>query len=103
MVARLSYDLSYSLKGAPMETVTLSSKGQLVIPKALRQSARLQPGDQLAVSYVEGEIRLRPLPAPVVSSLEAVAGCLARPGGRRLSEEQTRAAIQARLKARNAA
>ncbi len=86
-----------------METVTLSSKGQLVIPKELRRSARLQPGDQLAVSYVEGEIRLRPLPAPAATSLDAVAGCLAKPGRKRLSEEQTQAAIKARLKARNAA
>ena len=86
-----------------METVTLSSKGQLVIPKELRRSAKLQAGDQFAVSYVEGEIRLRPLPAPAVTSLDAVAGCLARPGRKRLSEEQTQAAIKARLKARNAA
>lgn len=86
-----------------METVTLSSKGQLVIPKEVRRSAKLQAGDQFAVSYVEGEIRLRPLPAPVVTSLDAVAGCLARPGRKRLSEEQAQAAIKARLKARNAA
>lgn len=86
-----------------METVTLSSKGQLVIPKELRRSAQLQAGDQFAVSYVEGEIRLRPLPAPAVSSLDAVAGCLAKPGRKRLSEEQTQAAIKARLKVRNAA
>jgi AbrB family looped-hinge helix DNA binding protein len=86
-----------------METATLSSKGQLVIPKEVRRSAKLQAGDQFAVSYVEGEIRLRPLPAPVATSLDAVAGCLAKPGRKRLSEEQTQAAIKARLKARNAA
>lgn len=86
-----------------METVTLSSKGQLVIPKAVREGARLQPGAQLAVSYVEGEIRLRPLPAPTASTLDAVAGCLARPGRKRLSEQQTQDAIKARLKARHAA
>jgi AbrB family looped-hinge helix DNA binding protein len=86
-----------------MKTVTLSSKGQLVIPKELRRSARLQAGDQFAVSYVEGEIRLRPLPAPAVSSLDAVAGCLAKPERKRLSEEQAQTAIKAKLKARNAA
>ena len=86
-----------------METVTMSSKGQLVIPKGLRLSANLQPGDQLAVSYVGGEIRLRPLPAPATSSLDAVAGCLAKPGHQRLSDEQTQTAIKARLKARRAA
>lgn len=86
-----------------MDTVTLSSKGQLVIPKDLRRSAKLQPGDRLAVSYVEGEIRLRPLPALAASSLDAVAGCLAKPGRKRLSEQHTQAAIKARLKIRNAA
>ncbi len=86
-----------------METVTLSSKGQLVIPKEVRRSAQLQAGDQFAVSYVEGEIRLRPLPATTATSLDAVAGCLAKPGRKRMSDEQTQAAIKARLKARNAA
>ncbi len=86
-----------------METVTLSSKGQLVIPKDLRRSAQLQPGDQLAVSYVEGEIRMRRLPPRASSSLDAVAGCLASPGRKRLGEQHTQAAIKARLKIRNAA
>jgi AbrB family looped-hinge helix DNA binding protein len=86
-----------------METVTLSSKGQLVIPKEVRRSAKLQTGDQFSVSYVEGEIRLRPLPAPGVTSLDAVAGCLAKSGRKRMSEEQTQAAIKARLKTRNGA
>jgi len=86
-----------------MDTVTLSSKGQLVIPGKLRRSAGLQPGDRLAVSYVEGEIRLRLLPAPAATLLDEVAGCLARPGRRRLGEEETKAAIRVRLKARNAA
>ena len=83
-----------------METSTLSSRGQLVIPKALRISAKLQAGDQFAVSYVEGEIRLRPVPASVTALLDSVAGCLAKPGRQRLSDQQTQAAIQARLKAR---
>ncbi len=86
-----------------METITLSSKGQVVIPKAVRQSAHLAPGDVLSVSYVNGEIRLRPLAPVAATSLDEVAGCLARPGRQRLSEAQTRAAIKARLKAKHAA
>lgn len=61
-----------------MATITLSSKGQLVIPKAVRQSAHLAPGDVLSVRYVEGEIRLRPVAAVMPSSLAGVAGCLAK-------------------------
>ncbi|MBI5907688.1 MAG: AbrB/MazE/SpoVT family DNA-binding domain-containing protein [Burkholderiales bacterium] len=86
-----------------METITLSSKGQLVIPKAVRQSAQLAPGDVLSVSYVDGEIRLKPVAPAVATSLDEVAGCLAKPGRKRLSEAQTRAAIKARLKAKHAA
>jgi AbrB family looped-hinge helix DNA binding protein len=85
-----------------METVTLSPKGQLVIPKAVRDHAGVLPGSQFTVRYVDGEIRLRPLPAPRVSSLEEVSGCLARPGRKHMSDAQTQAATKVRLTARNA-
>ena len=83
-----------------METITLSSKGQLVIPKAVRQSAHLAPGDVLSVRYVDGEIRLKPVTGVVPTSLAEVAGCLAKPGQKPLGQAQTQAAIKARLKAR---
>ncbi|HWS75035.1 MAG TPA: AbrB/MazE/SpoVT family DNA-binding domain-containing protein [Quisquiliibacterium sp.] len=85
-----------------MEKTTLSSKGQLVIPKSVREAAHLVPGSVLSVSWVEGELRLRPLAPGGVASLDEVAGCLARPGRKRLDEAQTEAAIKARLKARHA-
>jgi AbrB family looped-hinge helix DNA binding protein len=37
-----------------METATLSTKGQLVIPSRYRNALHLQPGDQVAIS-LEGE------------------------------------------------
>ncbi|MFZ2124803.1 MAG: AbrB/MazE/SpoVT family DNA-binding domain-containing protein [Rhodoferax sp.] len=85
-----------------METVTLSSKGQLVIPKGVRNDAHLAAGSRLQVLYLDGEIRLRPLPDLSQSSLDAVAGCLFKLGRKALSEAQTQAAIRARLKTRNA-
>lgn len=86
-----------------MDTVTLSSKGQLVIPRALREHAQLEPGSRLSVRYIDGEIRLRPLaPAAPSATLEQVAGCLARPGRKALGEARTRDAINTRLKARHA-
>ncbi|MEI8301715.1 MAG: AbrB/MazE/SpoVT family DNA-binding domain-containing protein [Burkholderiales bacterium] len=85
-----------------MATITLSSKGQLVIPKALRDRAELEPGARFSVQFIDGEIRLRPLARTPAVALDEVAGCLARPGRRRLSDEKLRAAILARLKARNA-
>jgi AbrB family looped-hinge helix DNA binding protein len=84
-----------------MDTVTLSSKGQLVIPKAVRDHAQVVPGSRFSVHYVDGEIRLRPLARTGAATLDEVAGCLARPGRKRQSDAQTQTAIRARLKARN--
>ena len=85
-----------------MNLVTLSSKGQLVIPRAMREAAHIGAGDQLAVECTEGEIRLRPITSGKRQPLDAVAGCLADPKRRALSATAERQAIQARLKARNA-
>ena len=83
-----------------METITLSSKGRLVIPEAVRQSAPLAPGDVLSVRYGDGEIRLRSVAAVAPTSLAEVASCLAKPGYRPLSQARTESVIKARLKAR---
>jgi AbrB family looped-hinge helix DNA binding protein len=85
-----------------MDTVTLSSKGQLVIPKAVREHAQVAPGSRFSVHFVDGEIRLRPLAKAPASTVDQVAGCLAQPSRKRLSDAQTQAAIKARLKARHA-
>ncbi|MBM4283164.1 MAG: AbrB/MazE/SpoVT family DNA-binding domain-containing protein [Deltaproteobacteria bacterium] len=45
-------------EGAPAST-TLSSKGQVVIPKAVRERLGLQAGDVLDVDEVDGAILLR--------------------------------------------
>ena len=86
-----------------MNTVTLSSKGQLVIPKAVRDEAQVAAGSQLEVRLVNGEIRLRPIVHAGATALDDVAGCLARSGRKRLNERQTQLAIKARLKAQSAA
>lgn len=86
-----------------MNLVTLSSKGQLVIPRAVREAAHLSLGDQLAVEYVDGEIRLRPVMPSTNHPLEAAAGCLGNPRRKKLGAAAERAAIRAKAKARNAA
>lgn len=43
-----------------METVTLSTKGQLVIPASVRGALRLQAGSRLAVTVENGNIVLKP-------------------------------------------
>lgn len=85
-----------------MDTVTLSSKGQLVIPKAVRDHAQVAPGSLFSVRYVDGEIRLRPVARSPAVTLDEVAGCLARHGRKRMSDSQTQTVIKTRLKARNA-
>lgn len=86
-----------------METVTLSSKGQLVIPKQVRALANLNAGDEFQVRFLDGEIRLRPVAHTKASRLDEVAGCLASATQRPLSEAQVLSAIKTRLKAEDAA
>jgi AbrB family looped-hinge helix DNA binding protein len=39
---------------------TLSSKGQMTVPKELREALNLRPGDQLICSVIDGEILITP-------------------------------------------
>lgn len=39
----------------------LSSKGQLVLPKSIRQELRLEHGDQFQARVVDGKIVLEPV------------------------------------------
>ncbi len=46
-----------------MESVSVSAKVQLVIPKALRQRVDLQDGGRVVVRVDQGHIILEPVPA----------------------------------------
>ena len=65
-----------------MKTAILSSKGQPIIPKAARHDTQADRAE---------------------TAVAQVAGCLYRPERQRLSDAETKAAISAKLKARNAA
>lgn len=41
-----------------MQTVKVSPKFQVVIPKELRERLKLRPGQNLAIYEIEGQIRL---------------------------------------------
>lgn len=43
-----------------METTTLSTKGQIVLPKAIRESKALKPGTEFTVEATPDGILLRP-------------------------------------------
>ncbi len=86
-----------------METIKVSSKGQIVIPKRLREAQGIRSGDRFTVSSVGDELRLRPLPAIAPTTVREVAGMLHRPGMERVSDEETEARIIRRLLAEDEA
>ena len=85
-----------------METVKLSTKGQLVIPNEIRKAHHLAVGTEFVVSFVGNEIRLTPLPMFPRTSVADAAGLLSKRGKKNLSAEKTRASIRKTLQARDA-
>lgn len=55
-----------------MTVIKLSAKGQLVIPKSIRNALGLHPGTQLQIQLVEQKIILEPL--DVQSPIDALYG-----------------------------
>jgi len=86
-----------------MDTVKLSSKGQIVIPKEIREAQQLAAGTEFFVTYVQGEIRLTPAPVFPKTKVKDGLGMLAKKGRRRLSDDDTRRAIGGMLKERDEA
>ena len=62
-------------KGAVDALLTLSSKGQLVIPARLRQLLGLKAGDRLALSLEADGLRLIPQDPAKISPARALIGC----------------------------
>jgi AbrB family looped-hinge helix DNA binding protein len=58
------------------ETVNLSTKGQIVIPKAIRDRLGLTPGARLVIETEGRTIRISEAPRFAPTRLEDVAGCL---------------------------
>ena len=81
-----------------MERVTVSSKGQVVIPKSLRDRHNIRTGDQLLVSAVGDELRFRPAPTISETRLESVAGMLKQGGVARLDDAEVERRIHERLR-----
>jgi antitoxin PrlF len=75
----------------------MTSKGQVTIPKAVRDALQLRPGSRLAfVVHDADEVVMTPLS----KSVDEVFGRLQQPGQPRRSVEQMNAAIRRRMKAR---
>ena len=59
-----------------MQTTRLSSKGQVILPKSVRDAHHWEPGTEFSVEAVGDGVLLRPLRSVAHSRLEDVAGCL---------------------------
>jgi AbrB family looped-hinge helix DNA binding protein len=83
-----------------METTRLSSKGQIILPKAVRDSRRWSPGTEFVVEERRDGVLLRPLKRVPPSRLDQVAGCLAEPGQRARTLDEMDRAVDDEIKAR---
>ena len=56
----------------PIDVLTLSTKGQLVLPSDLRKSLSLNPGDKVVAYWSNGSIVLKKLELPNANDFEKV-------------------------------
>ncbi len=76
-----------------MPTATLTSRGQTVIPKAIRDHLKLKPGDALDfVVQANGDVLIR----PATEDIRRLKGLLHRAGRLPISVRQMNQAIQTR-------
>jgi AbrB family looped-hinge helix DNA binding protein len=66
-----------------METVKVSSKGQIVIPKALREAGHIQAGTELEISVIADGLMLTPAQRLKATKVADGLGMLAKPSRER--------------------
>ena len=74
-----------------METTRLSSKGQIVLPKSVREARSWKPGTEFAVDETSDGILLRPLRPFPPTSIAEVYGCLKYTGRPKTLRQMERA------------
>lgn len=86
----------------PLMTV-ISTKGQVILPKSLRDRRKWNAGTRLLVEETPDGILLRTAPLFTPTKPEDVAGMLRRPGQRPVTLEEMDAAIteETRIRARD--
>jgi len=77
-----------------LETTRLSPKGQISIPKSVREAHNWEPGTELVIEDVGDAILLRPARLFPLAKLENVAGCLAYQGPAKTLEEMEAAILE---------
>lgn len=83
-------------------TTTLSTKGQVILPKAIRDQLRWNAGTRLAVEHTADGVLLKPLATAFAQTRpEDVFGCLSYKGSPK-SVEEMEAGIATEAKRRHA-
>ncbi len=70
-----------------METILLSSKGQVIIPKTIRSSHRWKAGTRFIVEEVQGGVLLKPISNFSETDLKSGLGCAGYKGAAKSLEE----------------
>jgi len=81
-----------------LDTVKLSSKGQIVIPKEIRDAKHWRTGTTLVITMDGQGLRLAPAPLTPATRTEDGLGLLARARRKRMSEEQVARAVRRRAR-----
>ena len=84
-----------------METTRLSSKGQVILPKSVRESHHWAPGTEFVIEDTPDGVLLRPAKSFKPTRLEDVIGCTGYKGPAKTLEEMEDA-IAKGVKARHA-
>lgn len=79
-----------------MKTVKLSSKGQIVIPKAMRDDLHLPPGAEFVISATATGLTLTPTTLFPKTTIREVRGFLAKRGRSLPSDTDIKAELKAR-------
>jgi AbrB family looped-hinge helix DNA binding protein len=74
-----------------MDTTRLSSKGQVILPKAVREARNWQPGTEFTVEQVDDGVLLRPVKPFRPTTLEEVVGCTGYTGPAKSLDDMERA------------
>jgi AbrB family looped-hinge helix DNA binding protein len=83
-------------------TTVVSTKGQVILPKAIRDQRRWSAGTRLTVESTPEGVLLKPEPVFAATRIEAVFGSLAHAGKAKTVEEMDAAiAAEARRRARD--
>lgn len=85
-----------------MATTKLSSKGQIILPKAVRDANRWPAGTEFSVENVDNGVLLKPLRTFARTKLADVSGCLKRPAAKARTVEEMDAAITKNVRKRHA-